>query len=84
MEDVDFNNEHSDEIPEEYEYENLLLDWDPDTDLLEFIEYYTFDAMVGKLKEQGVTLTYDQNTLLSTVETKRALRLRRLRNVTRF
>ena len=40
--------------------------------------YYTFNALVKELKKQNITLTYDPNTLLSTVETKSALRLRRL------
>ena len=40
--------------------------------------YYTFNALVKELKKRNITLTYDPNTLLSTVETKSALRLRRL------
>ena len=40
--------------------------------------YYTFNALVKELKKQNITLTYDPNTLLNTVETKSALRLRRL------
>ena len=40
--------------------------------------YYTFNALVKELKKQNITLTYDPNSLLSTVETKSALRLRRL------
>ena len=40
--------------------------------------YYTFYAIVEKLKERDITLTYDRNTLLSKVETKLPLRLWRL------
>ena len=38
----------------------------------------TFNVLVKELKKQNITLIYDLNTLLSTVETKSALRLRRL------
>ena len=40
--------------------------------------YYTFDAIVEKLKEQDITQTYDPNTSLSKIETKLPLRLWRL------
>ena len=40
--------------------------------------FYTFDAIAEKLKERGITLTYDPNTLLSKIETKLPLRFWRL------
>ena len=37
--------------------------------------YYTFKAIVKKLKEKDINLTYDKNTLKSKVETKFPLKL---------